>query len=137
MIERTKHSWHEFKDSDPGRRFQDRYDRRQQDTKGRWNIGTVLNVVLGIGIAVAGLLLVPAPGPGWIITFVGLALLGSEFAPLARALDWGEVKLRSAAGWARDVWQHSSLVVKVLAVLVGVLCMAALGYGAYRLLVSG
>jgi uncharacterized protein (TIGR02611 family) len=137
MIERIKHSWQEFKDSEPGRRFQDRYDRRQQAEHGRWTLGAVLNVGLGVAIAVAGLVLVPAPGPGWIITFLGLGLLGSEFAPMARALDWTEVKLRGAARWLKDVWAQSSFVVKALLILVGVLCIAALGYGAYRLLVRG
>ena len=137
MIERTKHRWQAFKDSEPGRRFHDRYDRRQHVEHGRWNVGAVLNVGLGVAIAVAGLLLVPAPGPGWIITFLGLGLLGSECAPLARGLDWAEVKLRRSAGWAKTVWDQSSLVVKVLLVLIGVLCLAALAYGAYRLLVGG
>ena len=137
MIERTKQTWHAFKDSDPGRRFQDRYDRRQEAEHGRWNMGAVFNVGLGVAIALAGLFLVPAPGPGWIITFLGLGLLGSEFAPMARALDWTEVKLRGAVGWANNLWDQSAFVVKALLVLIGVLCVAALGYGAYHLLVSG
>lgn len=137
MIERTKQSWQAFRDSDPGRRFQDRYDRRQEAEHGRWDRWTVINIVLGGAIALAGLLLVPAPGPGWIITFVGLGLLGSEFALMARALDWIEVKIRGVAGWAKDVWDQSSLVVKALLVVAGVVSVAALGYGAYRLLVAG
>lgn len=137
MIERLKQSWHEFKDSDPGRRFQDRYDRRQESEHGRWSMGAVFNVVLGIAISLGGLFLVPAPGPGWIITFLGLGLLGSEFAPLARALDWTELKLRGVAGWAKGVWDRSSIVVKALLVLVGLLVVAALGYGTYQLLVGG
>ncbi len=137
MIERTKQSWHAFKDSDPGRRFQDRYDRRQHAEHGGWTMGAVLNVGLGVAIALAGLLLVPAPGPGWIITFLGLGLLGSEFAPLARALDWAEVKLRGIVQWAKGVWDKSSPIVKALLVVVGVLCVAVIAYGAYQLLVGG
>ncbi len=100
-------------------------------------MGAVLNVGLGVAIALAGLLLVPAPGPGWIITFLGLGLLGSEFAPLACALDWTGVRLRGGVQWAQGLWDQSSLIVKVLLVFVGVLAVAALGYGAYQLLVSG
>ncbi|PLS77775.1 MAG: hypothetical protein CYG59_22040, partial [Chloroflexi bacterium] len=123
MVERTKQSWHAFKASDPGRRFQDRDNRRQDAEHGHWTTGAVFNVMLGVAIAVAGLLLVPAPGPGWIITFLGLGLLGSEFAPLARALDWTEVKLRGATAWANDVWVQSSFVVKAVLVLVAGLCL--------------
>ena len=36
--------------------------------------------VLGGVIAVGGLLLVPLPGPGWLVVFLGLAILGTEFA---------------------------------------------------------
>ncbi len=131
MIERTKQSWHAFKDSDPGRRFQDRYDRRQHAEHGGWTMGAMLNVGLGVAIALAGLLL------GWIITFLGLGLLGSEFAPLARALDRAEVKLRGVVQWAKGVWDQSSPIVKALVVSVGVLGVAVIGYGAYQLLVGG
>jgi uncharacterized protein (TIGR02611 family) len=40
----------------------------------------VLVAVLGGVIVVGGLLLVPLPGPGWLIVFLGLAILGTEFA---------------------------------------------------------
>ena len=36
--------------------------------------------VLGGAIAVGGLALVPLPGPGWLVVFLGLAILGTEFA---------------------------------------------------------
>lgn len=35
---------------------------------------------LGGVIAIGGLLLVPLPGPGWLVVFLGLAILGTEFA---------------------------------------------------------
>lgn len=36
--------------------------------------------VLGGGITALGLLLVPLPGPGWLVVFLGLTILGTEFA---------------------------------------------------------
>lgn len=36
--------------------------------------------VLGGLIVVIGLILVPLPGPGWLIVFLGLAVLGTEFS---------------------------------------------------------
>lgn len=97
----------------------------------------MINIGLGIAIALAGLLLVPLPGPGFIVAFLGLGLLGSEFAPIARALDWAEVKARGVAGWAKGIWDRSSIVVKTLVVLVGILCVAAVGYGGYQLFFGG
>ena len=40
----------------------------------------VIVAALGGTIAILGLLLVPLPGPGWLIVFLGLAILGTEFA---------------------------------------------------------
>jgi uncharacterized protein (TIGR02611 family) len=35
--------------------------------------------VLGVVVALIGLVLVPLPGPGWLIVFLGIAILGTEF----------------------------------------------------------
>lgn len=35
---------------------------------------------LGGSITVLGVLLVPLPGPGWLVVFLGFAILGTEFA---------------------------------------------------------
>lgn len=57
-------------------------------------------------LTVGGLLLVPLPGPGWLVVFLGLAVLGTEFgwaqrmaARLKRLLDrfWTWFKARRAA----------------------------------------
>ena len=65
--------------------------------------------VIGGVLAVGGLLLVPLPGPGWLIVFLGLAVLGTEFhwarraaAGLKRMLDrfwvwWRARRARKAA----------------------------------------
>ncbi|TFD91755.1 TIGR02611 family protein [Cryobacterium lactosi] len=39
----------------------------------------------GLTVVVVGLILVPLPGPGWLIVFVGVAILGTEF-PAAHRL---------------------------------------------------
>jgi len=40
--------------------------------------------LLGTLIIVIGLILVPLPGPGWLIVFLGIATLGTEFPAAAR-----------------------------------------------------
>lgn len=35
--------------------------------------------IVGGIMAVGGLILVPLPGPGWLVVFLGLAVLGTEF----------------------------------------------------------
>ena len=55
--------------------------------------------VLGGSIVVGGLLLVPLPGPGWLVVFVGLAILATEFVWAQSLLDFGKRTLRSWTTW--------------------------------------
>ena len=136
MTARLKRNWRDFKRSKPGRRFQDRYERRQRSSHGRWDRQTVINILLGIAIAAAGIVLVPAPGPGGLVTLLGLGLLGSEFAPVARALDSAEVRVRAILEPVRARWTAASALTRILLVLLGAACIAALSYGGYRLVLG-
>ncbi|GAB3603138.1 TIGR02611 family protein [Microbacterium aureliae] len=44
--------------------------------------------VTGGFLTVAGLILVPLPGPGWLVVFLGLAVLGTEFGWARRIASW-------------------------------------------------
>src|SRR5919199_5754764 len=55
--------------------------------------------LLGVVITLGGLLLVPLPGPGWLIVFAGLALLATEFDPARRVLEFGRRTLQSWTSW--------------------------------------
>lgn len=134
MIGKAKGGWQSFKESEPGRRFQDRYRRRQRESGGRLDTGTVLNVLAGVVIMAAGLFLIPFPGPGWLVTFLGLGFIAGEFRPVARLLDWIEVRVRSLFRWARRIWDRSPAPTKALIVLVTVAVGVALAFGSYRLL---
>ncbi|MFC5928420.1 TIGR02611 family protein [Cryobacterium melibiosiphilum] len=58
--------------------------------------------VLGVVIVVVGIVLIPLPGPGWLIVFVGLATLGTEF-PAAHRLAAGLTRiLTRALAWWRE-----------------------------------
>jgi uncharacterized protein (TIGR02611 family) len=50
--------------------------------------------LLGVVITLGGLVLVPLPGPGWLIVFAGLALLATEFDAARRVLEFGRRTLR-------------------------------------------
>lgn len=54
----------------------------------------VLKIVItlvGILLVVIGLLMVPLPGPGWLVVFAGLALLATEFVWARRLTRHGQV----------------------------------------------
>jgi uncharacterized protein (TIGR02611 family) len=57
--------------------------------------------VLGTAIIVLGLILVPLPGPGWLIVFAGLALLATEFTWAERLLHRGRVILERWTDWVK------------------------------------
>ena len=62
-----------------------------------WRIGVT---VLGLAIIAVGIVLLPLPGPGWLIIFAGLGLLATEYEWAARLLRYArdEVKRWTAAG---------------------------------------
>ena len=44
--------------------------------------------IFGGTLSLLGLLLVPLPGPGWLVVFLGLAILGTEFHWARRIANW-------------------------------------------------
>jgi uncharacterized protein (TIGR02611 family) len=54
--------------------------------------------ILGGAIVVGGLALIPLPGPGWVIVFVGLAVLATEFV-------WAD-RLEKFARNQVETWTH-------------------------------
>ncbi|GAA1999085.1 TIGR02611 family protein [Microbacterium ulmi] len=57
--------------------------------------------VFGGALAIAGLLLVPLPGPGWLVVFLGLAVLGTEFHWARRSSRWLKRQLDRFWAWWR------------------------------------
>lgn len=55
--------------------------------------------VFGGALALGGLLLVPLPGPGWLIVFLGLAILGTEFHWARRTARWLKRQLDRFWAW--------------------------------------
>lgn len=55
--------------------------------------------VLGVCVVVIGLVLVPLPGPGWLIVFLGFGILASEFHWARRLHAFAARHLRRWNGW--------------------------------------
>jgi hypothetical protein len=128
--------WRLFKEIEPGHRFQTRYHshrrRRDQGQTSKWV--SLLNLVGGPALIVAGFAFIPTPGPSYIIIVIGMWMLAGEWLPLARIFDWLEVRLRDLGRLSKDRWSRAPASVKRLVVLA---CVAALGYVAYYLLFGG
>ena len=85
-------SWDRFAHSLPGRRFQERYRRKQQDKGNAWKRCGF--VCAGILLSLIGIFFLAVPGPGIPILAVGLAFIAQESAVMARFLDRAEIRLR-------------------------------------------
>jgi hypothetical protein len=134
MLGSVQESLRQFKESKPGQRCQDRYHRLQRNGRSRFR--RILNVVVGLAIAIGGLVLGWAPGLGTLSFFLGLGMIAGEFRPLACLLDWAEVRGRKLARWVRDIWR-SSAAGKALFVSAATICVAAVLYVTYLLLLGG
>lgn len=134
MIERAKENWRRFKQSKPGRRFQDHHHRCQQGYGSRSYIRGLFGIAWGLLVVVGGVIAVPAPGPGWLIILLGLGVIAGESLSFARSMDWIEVRLRRLARLGAGVWAISPVPVKVLTALTILASATALGYGMYRLI---
>lgn len=94
MIERIKKSWRLFEASRPGRRFRERYHRRQRASRGTFTISKVLYVVGGLALIVVSAFGGWLPVLGWGTVVLGLGMVAGEFKPAATLMDWLEVRLR-------------------------------------------
>jgi uncharacterized protein (TIGR02611 family) len=75
---------------------------------------------LGLVVVVIGLIAVPAPGPGWLIVFIGVSIWASEFEWAQRLLYWGKDRLRDWQHWLQSKpWWVSALVALGTAAIVG------------------
>jgi uncharacterized protein (TIGR02611 family) len=57
--------------------------------------------VVGLLIVILGLIMVPFPGPGWLVVFLGLAIWASEFEWAQRLLHRARGALHTWATWLR------------------------------------
>ena len=130
VMDRVRWIWREFGHGRPGRRFQDRYHRRQK-SGARSLVWRIANIVLGVVLvalsAVGGLL----PVLGWGTAIIGFALIAGEVLYAAWLLDRTEHGLRNAVPLFRDVWRSANLRGRALIVLALAISAALVAYFVY------
>jgi uncharacterized protein (TIGR02611 family) len=89
-----------------------------------WRIGVT---ILGVGIIAGGIVLLPLPGPGWLIIFAGLGLLATEYEWAARLLRYAR---RTVSRWTTWV-SNQGRGVQLLIGFAGLVLLAALVAGAW------
>jgi uncharacterized protein (TIGR02611 family) len=74
----------------------------RESLRGRRHSNRVYRLVVALvggAIVVGGLALVPLPGPGWVIVFVGLAILATEFTWAQQVNDFARRQVRAWTQW--------------------------------------
>ncbi|TWP35803.1 TIGR02611 family protein [Leekyejoonella antrihumi] len=75
--------------------------------------------VVGAAIVVGGIILLPLPGPGWVIIFAGIGVWATEFAWAKRLLRFAQQKVAAWGRWMqRQPWWMQGLVTLGIVVLV-------------------
>lgn len=57
--------------------------------------------VLGTIVLVGGLVMIPYPGPGWLVVFAGLAILATEYTWAERVLGFAKGKYDAWEAWLK------------------------------------
>jgi hypothetical protein len=133
--ERLKKHWEEFKQGQPGRRFQERYQQKLHTRKDRHWSQSLLEAVLILVFILIGLILVFIPGPAILFFALAAVLLAHQSLWAARLLDWTEVKLRQLIHWAISWWKRAPAPTRGAIIILGMLGIAGAGYCGYQLLI--
>lgn len=62
----------------------------------KWVVG-----IVGVLVIIVGIVALPAPGPGWVIIFLGIGILASEFEKAQRLLDWAKDTVSRWNDWQK------------------------------------
>jgi len=98
MIERIRWNWHHFASGRAGLRFRERYRLHQSRRRGGFDIVRICYIVGEALLIAVSALLGWLPVLGWGTAILGLSMIAGEFYPVARLMDWLEVRVRQLLG---------------------------------------
>jgi uncharacterized protein (TIGR02611 family) len=86
--------------------------------------------LIGAVMVVGGLIMVPFPGPGWLVVFAGLAVLATEFHWARKALEFGKQTLHAWTQW----YKRQGWTLRIVVLVVTVAAAAVIVYFGLRTL---
>lgn len=92
-----------------------------------------LTLLLGWTVFTAGILMIPLPGQGWLVTFLGVGILSLEVGWARRLLDWGVGIYDRFVAWFERQSAQARIALVATLILVIWLTFAAGAYVAWRL----
>jgi uncharacterized protein (TIGR02611 family) len=78
----------------------------------------VLIAIVGGVVVLAGLVMIPYPGPGWLTVFAGLAILATEFAFASKTLNYARGKYDLWLEWMKKQGWPVRLMIALFTVCV-------------------
>lgn len=72
----------------------------------------IITGILGVLVVLVGMLMIPYPGPGWLVVFAGFAILATEFKFAQKSLDFLKDKYETWVNWLKK--QHLFIQILVL-----------------------
>ncbi|MFG2558554.1 TIGR02611 family protein [Streptomyces sp. NPDC048496] len=86
-----------------------------------WQVGVF---VVGLAVVVGGIIMLPLPGPGWLVIFGGMAIWATEFVWAQLVLHWTRRKVTEAAQKALDPKVRRR---NIILTVIGLVIIAVLG----------
>jgi uncharacterized protein (TIGR02611 family) len=126
MFTRLRQQWQDVTRARPGTRFRQRYRARQ--VRRRCHVAKVLVITAGLLLFLLGIVLLPAPGPGFLVIFVGAAMIAEESYWAASALDAIERKGWRVFRWMRKAWRRASLALKAASIVLASAIVTGAGW---------
>jgi uncharacterized protein (TIGR02611 family) len=82
-----------------------------------WQVGIF---VVGLAVVAGGIVMLPLPGPGWLVIFAGMAIWATEFVWAQLVLRWTKRKVTEATRKALDpkVRRRNIILTSVGAVII-------------------
>lgn len=109
----------------PRRRFLDGVRERRERHRERNRIIRIAVAVVGFLIVLVGLALIPLPGPGFLVTAVGLTILALEFAWAEHLLERVVDKIEEAESAVRKASRLQQLLLAAATVTGGAALVGA------------
>ncbi|MEU6081294.1 TIGR02611 family protein [Streptomyces sp. NPDC047108] len=94
-----------------------------------WQVGVFL---VGLAVVAGGVIMLPLPGPGWLVIFAGMAIWATEFVWAQLVLRWTKRKVTEAAHRALDprVRRRNIILTAIgLAIIAGGVAVYIANYG--------
>ncbi len=103
---------------------------RVRATRGGFVAWRIMVTVIGVAIIAGGVVLLPLPGPGWLIIFAGLGVLATEYERASRLLNFARRQVGRWTDWVK----RQPRWIQALTGLAGLVFLAAVFYVVYRVL---